>query len=145
MFLVAVSRGQNYKADGFSLIEIADSASGRVYARKPIENGGDFTIEFIHSVNNSAVHETFRVDGREIQPVSVRFYSFGAGMPAELEEGQQMIRDGDTIIVTGFNRNFTELNYIVGTVSDHLLIINGERISLRNLCGRNAHVTLKVK
>jgi hypothetical protein len=32
----------------------------------------------------------------------------------------------------------------VGTVSDHILYINGQAISLRELCGRNAHITIGV-
>ena len=80
-----------------------------------------------------------------MQTTAVRFYSFGAGMQTELEEGQQLSRDGDAFVITGLDRIFTELHYIVGTVSDHLLLINGERISLRDMCGRNAHVTLRIK
>jgi hypothetical protein len=114
-----------------------------VYERLAVERGGEFAIEFIHSVNQSPVRETFRLEGRAIQPVSVRFYSFGAGMQADLEEGQIMERDGDALVITGFSRAFAELNYIVGTVSDHLLMIGGETISLRELCGRNAHITLR--
>jgi len=75
----------------------------------------------------------------------VRFYSFGAGMQSDLEEGQTLSRDGDAVVISGLNRTFTELNYIVGTISDHLLLINGRSISLRELCGRNAHVTLRIR
>jgi len=66
-------------------------------------------------------------------------------MQTEPEDGQQMSRDGDALVITGYKNAHNELNYIVGTVSDHLLLINGEQISLRKLCGRNAHVTLRVK
>jgi hypothetical protein len=78
-------------------------------------------------------------------PVKSRFYSFGAGMQTELEEGQQISRDGDAYVITGFNQTFTELNYIIGTVSDHLILIDEERISLRDLCGMNTHVTLRIR
>ena len=34
------------------------------------------------------------------------------------------------------------LQYIVGTVSDHWLVVNGgQQISLRDLCGKNAVVS----
>jgi hypothetical protein len=125
------------------VLEIDDSESGKVYGRWTIDRGGEFAIEFIHSVNQSPVRETFKLEGRAIRPVSVRFYSFGAGMQTDLEEGQTMERDGDALIITGFNRAFAELNYIVGTVSDHLLLAGGETISLRELCGKNAHITLR--
>ena len=133
-------------ASGNSVIlEIRDTGSGIIYGKWPLEENGEFAVEFIHSVHQSPVRETFKVTGKEIQPVSARFYSFGAGMQADVEEGQIMSRDGDALVITGFNRAFTELNYILGTVSDHLLFINGEIISLRNLCGKNAHITLRIR
>jgi len=116
-----------------------------MYARAGIEDGGEFAIEFIHSVNNSPVTEIFKVEGKLIRPAAVRFFSFGAGMQTELEEGMSMSRDGEAMLITGFTRAYSELNYIVGTVSDHLLMINGQIISLRELCGKNAHVTIRVR
>jgi hypothetical protein len=126
-------------------LEIADSETGKVYARRTLDDGGEFAIEFIHSVNQSPVRETFKAEGTAIRPLSVRFYSFGAGMHSDLEAGQTMSRDGDALVIAGFNRSFAELNYIVGTVSDHLLLVGGQTISLRDLCGRNAHVTLRIQ
>jgi len=122
-----------------------------VYSRQPIEdgadfaNGGEFAIEFVHSVNNSPVRETFKIEGRRIRPAEVRFFSFGAGMQTELEEGMRMTRDGEAMVITGFTRTFSELNYIVGTVSDHLLLLNGQTVSLRELCGKNAHITIRIR
>jgi hypothetical protein len=124
---------------------ISDASSGRVYGAWPVGEGTEFAVEFIHSVHNSPVRDTFRVRGRQIKAVSTRFNSFGAGMQAELEEGQEMIRDGDALVITGFSRSYKELNLIVGTVSDHLLFINDESISLRDLCGKNAHIVIRVR
>jgi hypothetical protein len=126
-------------------LEIGDSASRRVYGRWPLEEAGEFAVEFIHSVNQSPVRETFGVEGGMIRPISARFYAFGAGMETGLEEGRTLGRDGDALVITGFAASYRELNYIVGTVSDHLLYINGEAVSLRDLCGRNAHITIRVK
>jgi len=132
-------------------LEIRDALSGRVYGKWPLGEKGEFvenmqfSIEFIHSVNQSPVRETFDIEGRKIRPLLVRFSSFGAGMQSDLEEGQVLSRDGDAMVITGFKTSFNELNYIVGTVSDHTLIIDNKTISLRELCGRNAHITICVK
>ena len=127
------------------VLEITDSASGRVYGQWPLEEGEEFAVEFIHSVNLSPVRETFTNEGKKIRLFSVRFSSFGAGMQSDLEEGWELKRDGDAMVITGFRTSFKELNYVVGTVSDHLLFINGETVSLRGLCGRNAQVTISIK
>ena len=124
---------------------IRDSASGRTYGRWSLEEGGEFAIEFIHSVNQSPVKETFVIEERMIRLQELRFFSFGAGMPSDLGEGQELSRDGDAMIITGFNTSFRELNYIVGTVSDHLFFINGEIYSLRDLCGVNANISISLR
>jgi len=131
--------------EGFSVIEIADSSSGKVYGRQLIKNEDEFSIEFTHSVNNSAVREIFKAEGKNIKSLAVRFYSFGAGMQTELDEGLTMTRDGEAYVISGFNKTFKELNYIVGTVSDHLLITGDDCVSLRDMCGKNAHVTLRIR
>jgi len=131
--------------DRAGVLEIRDAGTGRFYGKWPLEKDGEFAIEFIHSVHQSPVRETFRARGKEIQPVSVRFFSFGAGMASDVEEGQTLTRDGDAMVLSGFKTSFRELNYIVGTVSDHLLLINGETVSLRNLCGKNAHITIRLR
>ena len=126
------------------VLVIRDSGSGKVYGEWVLENE-EFSIEFIHSVNQSPVREKFKVDGTMIQPCEVRFYSFGAGMESEPEQGRTMSRDGDALLISGAYAPHSVLNYIVGTVSDHLLLIDDKSISLRELCGKNAHISIQIK
>jgi len=140
MFFILYTSGSR---DRFLVIR--DSGSGRIYGKWPLEDAEEFDIEFVHSVHKSPVRETFRHENKMISPVSVRFSSFGAGMLSDLEEGQKMVQDGDVMVITGFSFSVPALNYIVGTASDHLLFINGESISLTELCGRNAQITIYVK
>jgi len=126
-------------------LEIRDAVSNRLYGKWPLEESGEFAIEFIHSVHQSPVRESFKSDDGVIQPLAVRFSSFGAGMLSDVGESKKLSRDGDALVITGFDTSFRELNYIVGTVSDHLLFINRETVSLRDLCGRNAHITIRVR
>jgi hypothetical protein len=138
-------------ATGPRFLVIRDADSGRLYGKWPVAGevadgvAGTFAVEFIHSVNNSPVRETFALhhDG-SITAREARFFSFGAGMQSDLGEGQRLVRDGDALVITGITEAPRgELNYIVGTVSDHLLYINGGRVSLRELCGRNAHISIR--
>ena len=124
-------------------LEIRDANSGKLYGKWPLKETGEFAVEFNHSVHQSPVRESFIVKDKTIRPVAVRFSSFGAGMQSDLEEGQTLSRDGDALVITGYSSSFGALNYIVGTVSDHLLFINGETVSLRKLCGKNAHITVR--
>jgi hypothetical protein len=127
-------------------LEIRDAESGKPYRRFPLDDGGEFAVEFVHSVNQSPVREIFAAGDGKILARAVRFFSFGAGMQSDLEEGMTMGRDGDALVITyPSGRSFDELRYIVGTVSDHLLLVGGETVSLRELCGRNAHIVIRVK
>ena len=134
----------NGKQSGRTLV-IRDSGTGRVYGKWPLGKSGEFAIEFVHSVHQGPVRELYKAEGMMIRPYSVRFTSFGAGMQSDLEEGRTLSRDGDALVMSGFTASFKELNYIVGTVSDHLLIVNEDIFSLREICGRNAHITIRVK
>jgi len=127
------------------VLEVLNQESGKVYGKWLLGESGEFSIEFIHSVHQSPVLETFKIEDGKIRPLTVRFHAFGAGMPSTLEEGETMVQDGDAVIVAGFNASYSALNYIVGTVSDHILLINNQNISLRDLCGRNAHISIQVK
>lgn len=126
-------------------LEIRDSVSGKVYGRWAVRETQEFAIEFVHSVNQSPVLEMFKAENKMIHIQSVQFSSFGAGMRSDLDEGMRMARDGDNMIIYGFDVSFEELNYIVGTVSDHVLFINGEEVSLGGLCGKNAHISIRVR
>ena len=129
------------------VLEIRNSETGKVYGRWPLEENGEFSIEFIHSVNQSPVRDFYGAENGLIRLRAVRFFSFGAGMKSDLDGGLSFSRDGDAMILSGYTTTFkdNELNYIVGTVSDHLLYINDEIVSLRELCGRNAHINIHLK
>jgi len=138
---------QSLNVRGGQVLEIRDSETGKVYGRWPLEENGEFSIEFIHSVNQSPVREFYSAENGMIRLNAVRFFSFGAGMKSDLDGGLTFSRDGDAMIISGYTRIFkdNELNYIVGTVSDHLLYINNETVSLRDLCGRNAHINIHLR
>jgi len=136
--------GKNAGASQSSLV-IRDQSSGKVYGKWSLEEGEEFAIEFIHSVHQSPVREFFLNEEGRIRPIAVRFHSFGAGMLSDLGEGQTYSRDGDAMVISGFTASFKELNCVVGTVSDHLLIVKDEFFSLRDLCGRSAHVKMYIE
>jgi hypothetical protein len=116
------------------ILEIRDTFSGKKYATWRLESNSKFAIEFIHSVNKSPVRETFYVNNEKIYLQNVRFYSYGAGIQSDLYEEQQLSYDNDALVVSGFNRSYKELNYIV---SDHILIINNNVICLQEITGKS--------
>jgi hypothetical protein len=144
--LLVLAGAAAFFAGGQRTLAAVDAGTGTVYGRWPVKDGTEFFVEFVHSVNQSPVRDVFQVRGRRILPVAAVFSSFGAGMQTDLEAGQTLSRDPvGTLRITGFTASYRDLTYIVGTVSDHILGINNIKISLRDLCGRNAHITLRVR
>jgi hypothetical protein len=129
-----------------SKLVLFDDESGKIFAQWTITPEAEFAIEFVHSVNKSPVKDIFRVKGKAIQPKETVFSAFGAGMQTDLAPGEKLVRNDDgTMSIIGFSQSYNELRYIVGTVSDHTLFINNEKISLRELCGKNAHILIRVR
>lgn len=126
-------------------ILLTEGGTGRLLGAFPIENGGEFSVRFIHSVNKTPVTDVYRVRGRDIYVVRTVYFDFGAGVQSEIQDGQKLEygKDG-SMTVSGFDRRMDRLSYIVGTVSDHVLDIGGRSVSLRDLCGRNTTVRFSV-
>ena len=132
-------------ADSAPKLVVFDRDSGKVYAKYDIDDGGEFSISFIHSVNLTEVTDGYYVDGEFIVCDKCIYSSFGAGMPTDWDENWQVSYEGDKMTISGLDLRQKTVTYIVGTVYDHILRIDGEEIVLNDLCGKNAEVTLKIK
>ncbi len=118
--------------------------TGERYIAEKAEEGMMFSVEFIHSVNKTPVKDTFIIENGEIRAYSTTYRSFGAGVQTALEGNQKMTYDEQgNMIVTGYDITYDPLRYCVGTVSDHILTLGGEEISLRNMCGRSERVVFE--
>ena len=125
---------------------LSNDESGKVYARLPLRNGDSFSVTFRHSVNKSDVTEIYQRRGREIWLTGCVYYGFGAGVAEVLEPGWTLENgDNGEMIIGNIEMKMNDLTYIVGTVYDHILEINGERIILNDLCGKNAKVHFSIK
>lgn len=136
----------SYQYRGTYLV-LSSAKTGEVFARYPVRTSGSFSVGFIHSVNKSPVTDYYEIRDDGIYVVKTVYYGFGAGVQTQLEEGQKLEYGEDgSMIITGFDRRMDDLVYFVGTVSDHTLTLeDGEEISLRDLCGRNAMVRFSLK
>ena len=122
-----------------------DSDTGERYITDKADDGLMFSVEFVHSVNQTPVKDTYVIKNGEIRAYSTTYRSFGAGVQTALQGNQKMTYDEDgNMIITGFDITYDPLRYIVGTVSDHILVFDGEEISLRDMCGRNARVVFEI-
>lgn len=120
---------------------LRDQDTGQEYARYRMEEGEEFSVGFIHSVNQTPLTDYYQIRDGQIYVVRTIYYSFGAGVQTELNEGETLEYGEDgSMIISGIDRLIPRLTYVVGMWSDHTLRIRGEEISLRDLCGRGAAV-----
>jgi len=126
-------------------LELKDTKTGEIYGSFRLEDN-TFSVTFVHSVNKSPVTDIYEVRDGSIFMTGTVYYGFGAGVPTELE-GEQTLTYGENgeMIISDMDLKIPNLVYVVGTVSDHVLTINNEEISLRDLCGQNSSVTFVIK
>ena len=125
---------------------LSNDESGKVYARLPLKDGDSFSVTFRHSVNKSDVTEIYQRRGREIWLTGCVYYGFGAGVAEVLEPGWTLEKgDNGEMIIGSIEMKMNDLTYIVGTVYDHILELDGEKIVLNELCGKNAKVHFSIK
>ncbi|MBQ3405209.1 MAG: DUF1850 domain-containing protein [Oscillospiraceae bacterium] len=125
---------------------LKNSDTGTVWAEYSVDEGDTFAVTFVHSVNKSPVTETYEIKDGSIYLTSCIYYGFGAGVATEMEDGWVLsYGDNGEMIISGIDKRIDCLNYIVGTVSDHILEIDGQSVSLRDLCGQNSKVSFQVQ
>lgn len=135
-----------YTVPQSDFLVIHSGKDNHCFAAYPATEGMTFSVTFIHSVNQSPVCDVYQIRHGGIYVIETHYSSFGAGVQTQLEPGQRLTYGNNgEMIISGFNKKFERLSYIVGTVSDHILQINGKKISLRNLCGKNSTVVFKLE
>ena len=96
-----------------------------------VRDGEVFSISYIHSVNLSKVIEIFEIRQGKIVLTALEFETFGAGMPTELEPGQQLtLLPGGKMRIDGFERVLEELSFLIGQNTEHALRVGNREVTL---------------
>ena len=118
-----------------------DRDTGEQYGRYALGEGERFSIGFTHSINLSPVIDVYQIENGDIYVEETVYYHFGAGVQTQLNEGETLsYGEYGSMVVGNIHQKRNNVGYIVGTVCDHILTVDGQQISLRDLCGRNAAV-----
>lgn len=122
-------------------LTVKDRDTGELYARYPMVEGDRFSIEFKHSVNLSPVIDIYEIEGGDIYVEETVYYHFGAGVQTQLNEGETLTYGEDgSMIVGNIHQLRNDVQYIVGTLYDHMLTVGEEQVNLRQLCGKNTKI-----
>ena len=122
-------------------LTVKDRDTGDLYARYPMGEKDRFSIEFKHSVNLSPVIDIYEIQGGDIYVEETVYYHFGAGVQTQLNEGETLSYGEDgSMIVSNIHQKRNDVQYIVGTLYDHILTVNDQQVNLRQLCGKNTKI-----
>ena len=108
----------------------------------------NFSIEFIHSVNNSPVVEYYRIDeDNNIYVYKTKYYNYGAGVPTDIKDNETISYGEDgSMIIDHIDKKIDDLSYYLSDIHDHILRINDKNpISLWEIFGKNKIIHIKVK
>lgn len=110
-----------------------------------MEEGEEFVLSFVHSVNKRPVYDTIRVDGNQLVIVKSRFDSFGAGMPEASTETMTLKLGKDGWMEWIVNRPVPEVSFFVGWVANHSLRLKGRDIPLAGLAEPGTLLSLRMQ
>lgn len=147
--MIAAALFLNLRAGWYLTVRNRDT--GALYARYRLSEGERFSVTFIHSVNQYPLTDTYEIEHKNIYVEETVYSAFGAGVQTELNPGETLDTieinrpdyQGKAMVIRNIHQLRNNVGYIVGTISDHVLTIRGEDVSLRELCGRNAAVRFR--
>lgn len=123
-------------------LELTDNATGLGLWQYPLEEGGVFSITYMHSVNKSPVTEFYRITDGKIVLYALEFETFGAGMSAEPEQGQSLTRlPKGGMRIDAIDRIIDTLIYLAACATGHTLHIGDTSVAMYTLAETAVRVT----
>ncbi len=124
---------------------VNNTKTGNYITAFPVKDNDEFVISFIHSINKRPVYEYIKIAGKQLNIYKARYDAFGAGMPETSTDGLHLaMKEHGVLELTNINRIKNDISIFVGTVAEHVIEINGSRISLDTLAKPGESLTFKV-
>ena len=124
-------------------LRVRDADTGHTFACYRLAEGDEFAVEFVHSINRTPYADLYTLRGGQIYMTGLRYFSFGAGVPEDLDPAWTLtLTEDGGMLVTGMDTVLSRIVYRVGTIFDHFLLLPDGTVNLRELCGRNTRVWL---
>jgi hypothetical protein len=108
-----------------------------------MDEGEEFILSFVHSVNRRPVYDTLRIVGDHLVVVQSRYDSFGAGMPETSDGEGQLAWDADGWLIWTVNRSIPGLDLFVGRNARHSITIRGVERALADLVEPGSSVSIR--
>lgn len=106
-----------------TVLRLSDPETDETLGVERVEEGDRFAVHYIHSFDETPIHEVYEVRGEEIVQVREEFKYHAIGL--EYTEGNQTREDGFTIL--HMERRFDSFTVRVAKYTDQSLVIDGEQ------------------
>ena len=95
-------------------------------------------------MNKTPVTDIYQIREGDIYLTGNIYYSFGAGVPTEIYEGQTLsYGENGEMIISNMDTLIPDLVYIIGTVTDYYVSVNGsEKVCMQDRYGTNKHIRI---
>ncbi|MBS3778922.1 MAG: DUF1850 domain-containing protein [Desulfovermiculus sp.] len=104
--------------------------SGEIAWSRPIADGEEFSIRYIHSVDKLPVYEFYINRQGYLVLTGIKVIDFGAGLDYTGEGDLRM--EGKWTYIDNLNREIDSLPLRVGSIADHTLIYRNKEFHLRD-------------
>ena len=104
----------------------------------------EFIISYTHSVNRGRVRDYYIIKSKYIILSKTRFMSYGAGIP-EPEKRQKFRETEDYIEISDINRKIDNLYLFVGTIANHKIEIDENKIELKEIFKPQENIKIEYK
>ncbi len=139
--LLFFMKGKQSDALEFGLL--VENKKQEVLFSHPLEKDDQFSIEYIHSVEKTAVRETYIVnDEGELLQVETSYSGWGVGLADPFYHRDHYYDHNDKMLHIHLDRTLSAIRQYTSALSKHTLIINNQKILLHELGECNGDVAL---
>ncbi len=122
---------------------VKNGQTGEVGWSADINDGEEFSVIYIHSVDRLPVHEFYINKDGQLFLTGIKVIDFGAGLDYTGEGKLRM--DGKWTYIDNMHRKIDSLPLRIGSVADHTLIYRDKRIRLQDHFSAFTLVRLELK
>lgn len=130
--------------DGFTRIELADAAAGRVLLSAVLPDGERATLTWRNSQFGLLVTESFHARGGELVQDRVTFALPDGTPPPRVSPADvdDLFHTGGPFDAEGLSRPFTRIVYRIGEIGDPRLRVRGRTVALKAEAGFGGRAVL---
>jgi hypothetical protein len=126
-----------------SVLVVKEAKANKIIWQEKVEEGANFAIEYLHSVERTPVWEYFKVKNGEIFLTGTLYESYGAGLPF-LKKNNYIVAN-DKFEIKDINRKLDNIPLRISDYAQHKFIYGDEEYKLYDITQPQSLVVISVE